>query len=337
MNPLKVFALWLAALAITFVTVIYFTFLISSSIFIRNYFEKDPVMQIKVRELPHIGFEESAELARRLTALTNEIDETGWVPDSGDETMQNWINEITPMFMYEGLVTETAVDFDGFFISYPGGYRHVHVGGESDCDTYILLNNRFFNPVSDWYQNNTWPITAAHELAHIQQGPACDRDYNSQNLLENSAQIMAWEVMAALANRGNVEATLSLVFDLRGTALSSARAMSEVEGRPEDFQKLLQEIYGDDASKMASIAKNRRYWADKQEKLRSLTYRYGWSPLNLVFMARDEKTVYQLAINNETHSAEIDDLIYFFEHMEELVGSALEKHEDHSSYNRYTY
>ena len=289
-----------------------------------DYVAVDDVVGIRVDENPWLNFDEAAALALRWTRIADDIEATGWQPAFDDRAVLNWMSEVTPMFQYEGLVTETTDDIQGLVFSFSEGFAHNQIAGRSDCETYVMLNYRFRNLISSWYESPYWPSTLAHELAHVQQGPACNRDYNSQALLENSAQIMSWEVLAALSNQGSAAATLSLVYELRGTALSAASAMSVYEGRPEDYEKLFYDLFGDDPRRVAQHERGIRFWADKQDDRQGIQMRYSWSPLNRVFKARYEQTVYQMAIDNDTHSAEIDDLIYFIEHMEELVEWALE-------------
>lgn len=285
--------------------------------------QRDSVLKIRVRD-DWLNFDEAASLVRRFDKQIKKIEEAGWKPESSPESMQLWINEITPMFMYEGLATSTDAEFQGFPTALPDGFDHNHIAGRSDCQTYMILNARYFNSVSGWFARESWPVVVAHELAHIQQGQACSRLYNSQNLIENSAQIMAWEAMAALGNQGSADAVLALVYDLRGTAMSSARAIAASQGRENDYQRLRKEIYGDDISYWSRASKGDRFWAEDEDTLNRLMRRYSWTPLNMVFKARHEGTIYQLALSNDSHAAEIDDLIYFFQHMEELVDWALD-------------
>lgn len=284
----------------------------------------DAVTGIRVDENPWLSFDEASALVKKWTRVIDDIEATDWSPSLTNENMLHWMSEATPMFENEGLVAETSDGIQGLIVSFAEAFAHNQFAGQSDCETYIMLNRRFTTPISSWYENQTWPATLVHELAHVQQGPACNPDITSQALLENTAEIMSWEVLAALANQGSPEATLTLVYELRGTAMSAARAMAVHENRLEDYEKLFYDVFGHDASWVAAHEKNIRYWIDRQDELHGIQKRYGWAPLNRVFKARYEGTIYKLALDNSTHAAEVDDLIYFIEHMEELVEWALE-------------
>lgn len=284
---------------------------------------RDDVTGIRVDENTWLNFDEAAALVRKWSHVVDDIEATGWSPIFDDDAMLAWMSEVTPMFEYEGLVRQTHDEIQGLVVSFAEGFAHNHIAGRSDCETYVALNRRFTTPISSWYEHQTWPATLAHELAHVQQGPACSRDISSQALLENTAQIMSWEVLAALANQGSPEATLTLVYEMRGNAMSAARAMAVHEDRLEDYEKLFYDVFGDDPHWVAAHEKNLRFWVDRQDELYGIQMRYGWAPLNRVFKARHEQTIYKLALDNSTHAAEIDDLVYFIQHMEELVEWAL--------------
>jgi hypothetical protein len=284
----------------------------------------DDAMGIRVDENVWLNFDESAALVRKWTRIVDDIEASGWRPVFDDASMLDWMSEVAPMFEYEGLVTETRDGFQGFVFSFSAGFAHNHIAGRSDCLSFVILNYRFRNPISSWYEKGWWPATLVHEVAHVQQGPACDQDGYSKALLENTAQLMSWEVLAALANQGSPEATLTLVYELRGTALGAAMAMARYEDRIDDYEKLFYDLFGDNEGRVARHEKGNRFWVDRQDELQRLLMRYNWDPLNRVFKARYEQTIYQLAIDNETHSMEIDDLTYFMRHMEELVEWALE-------------
>lgn len=294
------------------------------SFYVHRLVTKDPIMKIQIRGEEWLGFDEAADLAKRFDRMVDRIDASDWSAGKAtDENMTDWAYEITPMFTYEGLVTEGNATFDFFTNPFFDGYNHNHIAGRSDCATYVLLNARYKNKFSGWYQKNLWPVVLAHEIAHAQQGASCDREYNTQDNIENSAQIMAWEVMAAVANQGSKEAVLSMAYELRASALSAAAAMAGFEDRQDDYDSLIDDIFEGDAHETARRAKGMRFWSSDLEQLEALRMRYSWTPLNLVFEARNEGTIYQLSVSNDTHSADIDDLLYFIEHMEELVDWAI--------------
>jgi hypothetical protein len=139
---------------------------------------------------------------------------------------------------------------------------------------------------------------------------------------------MAWEVMAALANGENPEAAIAMVYELRGVVLSASAAMAAHEDRMDDYWELAEMVYGDDAGYMARLRKAQRFWAEDEERLKTLRMRYSWTPINLVFKARNEGAIYGLAIDNGTRVAKIDDLLYFLENINELTFWALDELEN---------
>lgn len=327
---LKLLIWAVVALYLIFFVLVVSSFLFVSSFLISEVVEKDNVMKVRVDDDDRLDFDESARLARRFDTMVDKINDANWSPQANSGNIRDLMYEVTPMFMYEGLVTQTNSEFETIPFSFSDGFDHNHIAGRSNCETYVLLNARYQNENSGWYNRANWPVVMAHEIAHAQQGSACSREYNSQDLIENSAQVMAWEVMAALSSQGSSLATLALVCEFRGVAMSSAGALAVEEGREEDYEKLLQDVYGNEPQKMSSVTKALRFWADDMEELSTLRIRYSWTPLNMVFKARSEGTVYQLAISNDTHSVEIDDLIYFLRNAEELTEAALEREKNKS-------
>jgi hypothetical protein len=348
--------------------------ILASSVFPITYLSNnyyDPHFQIWVDYDDRLDYEEAKAFAKRLYKIGNGIERTNWAPLSNDSAIRDWALEVTPMFEYENLVTETRGEYKPFKYNFINGFEHNHVAGRSNCLDFALVNARFDNRVSSWYRAQDWPTVLTHEIAHVQQGEGqcgfpeaeirrveelteiinnvkteeSERIYaeaerkaitdfwaEDKALLENTAQVMSWEVMAALANQGNPQATLALAYELRGVSLSAAAAMAYDQGEDLDYEELLQDLYGDQPDKEARIAKNRRFWADKPEQLAALRLKYSWTPLGLVFSHRQSENIPNMALDNGnmaldngTGWLEIDDLVYFLEHVEELVGWALKE------------
>lgn len=325
-----------------------------------NYY--DSYFGIWVNHDDKLDFNESVAFSKRFYQIGKKIEASGWRPAANDIRIRNWALEITPMFQYEGLVSETKINFKPLAYNFSSGFEHNHIAGRSDCIDYVAVNARFSNPISGWYRSQDWPVVLAHEIAHAQQGEKwcgfpkaeierveeltailndssiseSDRtkakaerkaitDYwaEDKELLENTAQIMAWETMAALANQGSHIAALALAYEFRGLSLNATAAIASAQGREDDYEQLLQNLYREQPDTLARIAKNRRFWADRPEDLAAIRLKYSWEPLDLVFTHRRSENIPDLALDNGTRWLEIDDLIYFLGHAEELVDWAL--------------
>jgi hypothetical protein len=59
--------------------------------------------------------------------------------------------------------------------------------------------------------------------------------------------------------------------------------------------------------------------------LAAIRLKYSWIPLDFVFSNRQSKNIPDMALDNGTSWLEIDDLVYFLEHVEELVDWALQE------------
>ena len=273
----------------------------------------DPIMGILVDQDETMNFNEVSRLTLRFQKLVDELEDEGWDIPANPTAIDLWALELLGMFPYEGAVLGTKVPTQLEAVPWIDAGSHNHVGGRSDCQNYAILNFRYINPISEWFNSHTWPITIAHELAHVQQTQRLC--FNSDRaLIENTAQIVSWEVMSSLANSGNRNALKIMIYEMRDVALSSARA----QGTDEQFMNLIREMF-DSPNKLARIEKSNRVWEDRRDELQDILTKYSQTPLDMIFLEREFGTVYGLALDNADRTMEIDDLIYFLSHAEEML------------------
>mgnify|MGYP001559671911 CR=1 FL=1 len=292
----------------------------------------DPTFKIDFDQYDEfLSFNECSQLAQRMDNLFDKLPEYK-SPMTKDDLIE-WTIEMTPMFEYEGIVSQAKwPPKDGIgFILFQDGDSHNHIAGRSDCANYAGLNLRFANEHSSWYQDEDAPFTLLHELAHIQQGQyicaTADRD-----LVENSAQIAALEVAAALVNQGNKELLTPLVSELRGMAISATYAAALRTNQLNRFiefrSKLSPGAFAD-----ARFAKARRRWSENPIELMTILDRYNVTPLLMISNAirNDDSEIKGLAFPPVTENRgnyfalgrsvpiKLNDLQYFLSHAEGLV------------------
>jgi hypothetical protein len=258
---------------------------------------------------------EAQALAMRFHALTEEIDGSGWHPEATEERLDQWVAELIPMYAYEGVSDRTKVPNMVALVRWQEAFAHNKIGGRSDCGQYAVVNYRYMNPISEWYQRPYWIGILTHELAHVAQGPGVCAIYDSQPT-ENAAQIVTLEVLASLANGGNRDAAYTLAHEIKGMAMSAVRAMSSRA----EYREFYQRLYPNRPDKWARLLQSERYWARDPEQLHTILEKYNRQPLELVYRYRQDGVVYRLALPNETKSLRIDDLLYYMRHAEEMIG-----------------
>jgi hypothetical protein len=146
-----------------------------------------------------------------------------------------------------------------------------------------------------------------------------------RELVETTAELMSWEVLAGLANQGNRIALFVLIYDLRSGALSTAQGLALAAGNEamRQFEGELRKVQGHDVLKWARYEKSMRYWANDMERLEWILANYSAAPMNLVARHKFGGTIPDLAMDTDTRDLEIDDLLYVLEHAEEMVDQAL--------------
>src|SRR5574341_712396 len=114
--------------------------------------------------------------------------------------LYGWAAELLPMYEYEHLSQDTLVPEEILPEFMADGDYHNRVLGHTDCKTTVYLNLRALNRFSDWSNHESVLWTLTHELAHMQQGDLCSLPTKE---VEMTAQVMAAEVLSALANQGS--------------------------------------------------------------------------------------------------------------------------------------
>lgn len=228
--------------------------------------------------LPHNNdaqYDDFVDMATRIDAILDESDrDVEGV--HGPKSMNNWIQETVPFFVYEGMSYYMVYPDIAKFTYYDVAQRHVHLLGTANCFADDLdLNARFTNPVSPMYNDPSSISTLVHELAHVQG--IC---FSTQRLNhESSAQLATMEVLAAMANRGNADALYVLLDELRYMFVTGARIAAEEEGRGDEYRDLVEGVYGDDPLMIARIDKSLRYWQDTDlERFYEIVRLYNYEP-----------------------------------------------------------
>jgi hypothetical protein len=184
-----------------------------------------------------IELRDPAQVAREADAIIDRATVAPLVTD-----LQSWTNEILPWFAEERIVTRerapTRVTYGDF-----SGKGANHVLGSTDCErAQVSINRRYVNSVSSMYRSLDLVWTLTHELAHVQQNSLCRSAPQAD--VETSAQLMAFEVDAALALNGNRWAGLALLRELRRAAVGMLQydALRRLQGADERLQALCDEI-----------------------------------------------------------------------------------------------
>lgn len=269
-----------------------------------------------------IDFRDPARLALETDAI---IDRTAVAPL--DMRLRPWTDEILPWFAEEGIVGVPRPPSRVRYASY-GGRHATHVLGKTHCKSgSVSINGRFVNPVSSMYRSVDMVLTLTHELAHVQQNGLCERA--SSVLVETSAQIMAFEVDAAMALDGNAWAGLALLRELRSVAVGKLQydALHRVRGARDALVRVRAAIYT--KAELAQAAQRARYLAKDPAGGEATLLRYVVQPYRKLAKAvRGDRIVTGLATPGTSQrpwaaklgsgSLWVDDLAYFLEHADEL-------------------
>lgn len=289
-----------------------------------------PVFHVEFDGYWDLSFEEARDLALYFDGLYDEMGESPYPPPSA-ELMHNLALEALPFFEYEGLNVLATFPMLADLYPYQDAESHSHTAGQSDCAGYVL-NYRYANPFSSWHNEGTWVATAIHEMVHVQQGSLCAEVDNYY--IEQTAEIVSLEVMAAMVNYGNRDMTYALVRKLRGMAASAAYGIALNAGELEKYEALRAQML-DDPYQDAGYNKSRRWWVDDPERLNFILQAYSVVPLERIVQAilyNDSAVegliippgqVFALKHSKSTYIPGppfiLDDLAYFLEHAEELV------------------
>lgn len=316
---------------------------------VRRYVDRyNPYWKVEGDNHPEtIGFDEAAQLALRFDRAFDRL--PPYKPLVSDEAMVLWAWELLAMYPIEGVSDEVIIpDEIGLRLFYYKEYYEKHEGalGVSDCKSYAFLNLRQGNPYSGLYRNSSFDFTVAHEFAHIFQTEEFCGTRNDpiteeeRDLVETTAQIVALEVMSALANGGNIYALYAVAYEMRGIAVSIARATAIREGRQADFKRLRSRLTPG-AIAQAKFERNQRNMSE--EDLLTLIDRYDLAVLETIMAAQQgDGIVRGLAlppIRKEKNDLGevvpvapprvrdflIDDTIYLLGNLEAMVENARQK------------
>lgn len=291
----------------------------------RKSFKEDPHFKIEYDREEGITFEQASALAIRFDKMSDKFGEDPKIEASPEE-LYKLAHEILPQFQKEGATNKTRIPKNLDFVAFQDGEAHNHVGGRSDCQSYAILNARYINDWSRTHDSPHWVSTTVHELAHMQQGDVCNNygDAEERVNIENTAQIVTWEVMAAQVNDGNKKFVLPLLDELKSVAMSTAYVTSEREGKQEEFKELQKKM-----EKGALIEARRerfeRVWKDDPQRLKYILTTYSEIPLNRVVDAISNKNSIMKDLALNTKSFKVDDLAAFLLKAEEIVDETAHK------------
>lgn len=291
----------------------------------------------------NVDFMEASQLGLRMDRLMEQFPKEDM--DSTQEDLINWTIEVLPFFSYEDAIDKVRVP-DAVFYSPFNGNQHFHVSGRSNCEDWAVLNYRFANEHSSWYGKATMLGTLVHELVHVQQGQLCDEDEGApRESIENTAQIVMLEVLAAMANDNNYDAARVLVEELRYFGMGTAKSIALRNDREYLFDYLFTQIHDYDEVRAAQRDKSKRQWAPRMDELEWILQTYVETPMNIMFNSiNNDKDIYGLALPDTMLSYEeieenkkykivttaryfrLDDLAYFLDHAEDMVPDIIERY-----------
>jgi len=158
------------------------------------------------------------------------------------------VKEIVYQIDEEGATTQLIMPTSVGFVDYGPGRRSAVAGTYDPSYGIIVLNERFLTP--SWGEQS-WFSTLVHELVHAQ-----GYFVGSSATLESQTEIVATEVVAAMANLDYPGARADLLSGLRGDALAVAYYIARFNGGPihttnTDNQNLTVSFRGGDSGMMA--------------------------------------------------------------------------------------
>lgn len=248
--------------------------------------------------------------------------------------LRAWQAEILPWLVEEGVVAYAAPPKPTWRFHEDENANHVL--GQSDCGEGLWMNARYVNQASPWYRDVSFLSTFVHELVHSQQGIACD--LYEREKVEATAVVVSLEVMAAMANSGNRAMAEALVDELQAIALGELRYRSLRDKDDSEIESVLDEVDGD-AWDRAERRQRARYWADRPFDRAFVLRAYAHTPYALLVKAVEKGALgedlalapisggYDPTSYEETFTRPVvrfDDLAYFLEHAEELLGPSPE-------------
>ena len=293
----------------------------------------NPELKIYTDDKIGLTFDEVAQLAQRFDKLYDAIpkQEVEW----SDHVLQGLALELIPQYEYEGFTPRAEWPGEIQFVIYPRGQEANHVLGQSDCETFAVINGRLALPLS-MFSDDEGPHTLAHELAHVAQtGAVCQ--YGPKDQIEASAQIASLEIEAGLAlQTGNPLWLKSTVGELRNMAMGSAYALALQDKDFDKYHELRSQL-SPGALSEGRFQKALRRWKDDPKELKRLLETYDLKPFNRIVYALmyNDAVIDDLAfppiVANRPYGGsyiqweiprrerKLDDLAYLVAHGEELV------------------
>ena len=201
---------------------------------------KDVIFKVDFDNKKELSFSELSQMTKRLDKVSDSLDLSNWHPDSNGYDLIEWAKEIIPQIEAEGAVDTAVWPNIAEFYTFGTGDEANHVLGRSDCENFIILNDRIKNKHSAMFESPDFIGVVAHELVHISQGDLCTPQ-NRENI-ENTAQIVMLETLAAMGNRGNKDAFKAFVWEFRGIALGAAYGIALKENHKEWYESLRSKI-----------------------------------------------------------------------------------------------
>lgn len=193
-----------------------------------------------------------------------------------DLSLTRWTREIVPWFAAEGIVRLERQPARVRYVDFSGPQANL-ILGTADCrGAVVSISGRYANPVSSLYRSVDMVFTLAHELAHVQQNTLCERA--PTDAVETSAQLMAFEVTAAMALDGNAWAGLALLRELRDLAVGKLRFDAErhLPGARARLDTVVAAIYT--TPERAGAAQRTHYWARNPAQRKEVLLRYAVGP-----------------------------------------------------------
>ena len=234
--------------------------------------------------LPVISYAQALAVSQKLTAMWDSIPAKDKQPVIADvASATTWMNEILPYFESEGVSPNPIMPSKIEFQYWPqdSDYAEHTLGTTGICGDIVTLNQRLITPGDPWMQSDESLLVLAHELTHIQGVCWGTAPYND----EQSAQIISWEILAAMSNAGFVPAKVSLIADLRNRAFGMTGQLAAQTGHKADWLRQRAQLCR--GTECASEARSDRLWASKPDELATLLANYYTIPMSAWLIAID--------------------------------------------------
>ncbi|HEY6019420.1 MAG TPA: hypothetical protein VIY48_05800 [Candidatus Paceibacterota bacterium] len=261
-----------------------------------------------------------ARLATQITVLLNKYARN---VKADPAQLQAYANEIVPWFAEEGITTDPITATAQF--EQQIGTDANHVLGYTFCtDRTVKINIRYSEKIDPWYGDPDLVFTLAHELGHVQQADNCQ--LFPSELVETSAQMMAFEVTSAIANGGNVVALVSVLENLRDLALAQVRYQALLHpSENKAMYKLYRKLFA--GRELAERLQRVRYWAATPDEAKDLLKKYDVAPYRLL----KSRTAHGIMLGSEVHAGNpfagprpllLDDFHYVLQHAEAMLANS---------------